>query len=221
MNLPYGLLSDSWLWLAIICCFLYLIVILRTAPWKALLNNTTGHAFFASCVLLLLLWHITTVNFPGLNYHYLGAMLLTLMFRWQLAFIAMNLVMLGMTFNGQFDWQTLPINALTMAIVPISIAWIIHRLVQRYLPNHFFIYIFVTAFFGAALTILISLLLTSGLLLVDGVYSFTKLQTDFYPVLPLMMFPEAFITGMLITLLVVFLPESVMTFDDRRYIDGK
>jgi len=36
-----------------------------------------------------------------------------------------------------------------------------------------------------------------------------------------MFFPEAFITGMLTALLVVFYPRWVLTFDDARYLQGK
>jgi uncharacterized membrane protein len=35
------------------------------------------------------------------------------------------------------------------------------------------------------------------------------------------MFPEAFVTGMLITIFVVYHPDWVKTFDDDRYIKGK
>ena len=39
--------------------------------------------------------------------------------------------------------------------------------------------------------------------------------------LPLFMFPEAFVTGMLITIFVVYRPDWVATFDDERYLRGK
>jgi uncharacterized membrane protein len=36
-----------------------------------------------------------------------------------------------------------------------------------------------------------------------------------------MMFAEAFFSGMLITGMILFRPEWVMTFDDKRYLHGK
>ena len=39
--------------------------------------------------------------------------------------------------------------------------------------------------------------------------------------IPLFMFPEAFVTGMLISIFVVYRPNWVTTFDDERYIKGK
>ncbi len=38
--------------------------------------------------------------------------------------------------------------------------------------------------------------------------------------MPLMMLPEAMLSGMLMTGLVVFRPEWVATYSDARYVDG-
>ena len=38
---------------------------------------------------------------------------------------------------------------------------------------------------------------------------------------PLFMFPEMFVTGMLICVVVVYKPDWVITFDDQRYLTGK
>jgi uncharacterized membrane protein len=218
MNIPHGMLSQSWLWVGYAIYGLAWIVVLRTAPWRRLLDNLLSHGFLGTCVLLLVLWHIETRQFPGLNYHFLGATLLTLMFRWQLAFVGMNLILLGLLFNGEAQWQTLPINALTMGLVPILTGYGLYRLVEWKLPNHLFVYIFVNAFFGAALTIGVAVTVSALLLTAAGVYHLDYLLTDYFPFLPLMMFPESFITGMLTTLAVVFYPQWVLTFDDAKYL---
>lgn len=219
MNIPHGMLSQSWLLIGFGIYALAWIVVLRTTPWRRLLDNSLSHGFLGTCVLLLVLWHIATRQFPGLNYHYLGATLLTLMFRWQLAFVGMNLVLLGMYFSGEGQWQTLPINALTMGLIPILIAYGLYRLVEWKLPNHLFVYLFVNAFFGAALTIAAAVTISALLLIAAGVYHLDYLLKDYFPFLPLMMFPESFITGMLTTLAVVFYPQWVLTFDDAKYLN--
>jgi len=218
MNIPHGMLASSWLWLAF---FLYLLVwisVLRTTSWRQLLDKSLSHAFLGTCVLLIALWHISTRQFPGLNYHFLGAALLTLLFRWQLAFVAVNIVLLALLFSGEGQWQTLPLNALTMGLLPILISYGLYRLVESKLPHNLFIYIFINAFFGAALTILIAVSATALILVEAGVYEYSYLQQYYFPFLPLMMFPESFITGMLTTLAVVFYPQWVLTFDDRKYL---
>ena len=179
------------------------------------------HVYLGTCVGLLFLWHITTTAFPGLNYHYIGATLLTLMFGWQLALVAFSLVYLGMFLNGSSDWQTLPLNILVTGLVPILTTQLIYRLVDRKLPNHFFVFIFLNAFFGAGLALLAMIAVASGILILGDVYNFTHLVKEYYPFIPLMIFPEGFITGMLISMMVAMAPNWVCSFDDARYLHGK
>ncbi|MDX1824115.1 MAG: hypothetical protein R3354_05330, partial [Thiohalomonadales bacterium] len=75
MNYPYGLLPDSWHWIAAVLYGLVLVPTLLTTPWKRFQRPETVHVFLGSCVGLLLMWHITTTLFAGLNYHYIGATL--------------------------------------------------------------------------------------------------------------------------------------------------
>ena len=218
MNISHGMLTQTWSFAAFGIYLFVWLAVLRTAPWRRLLDNSLSHGFLGSCVLLLALWHITTPHFPGLNYHFLGATLLTLMFRWQLAFVGMNLVLMGMCISGDGHWQTLPVNALTMGLIPILTSYALYRLVEWKLPNHLFIYLFINAFFGAALTIGVAVTVSALLLVSAGVYHLDYLLKEYFPFLPLMMFPEAFITGMLTTLAVVFYPQWVLTFDDTKYL---
>jgi uncharacterized membrane protein len=221
MNYPYGLLPDSWHWFAAVFYGLVLIPALLSAPWQRIKRPEIVHVFLGSCVALLLMWHITTTQFPGLNYHYIGATLLTLMFGWQLALLAFSLVFIGMMFNGSSDWQTLPMNILVMGLVPILVSQVIYRLVDGKLPNHFFIYVFLNAFFGAGIALVAMIGVASGILILGEVYSFEQLAYDYYPFIPLMVFPEGFITGMLISIMVAMTPNWVCTFDDLRYLSGK
>ena len=221
MNYPYGLLPETWHWIAAILYGLILIPTVITAPWQRFQRPEVMHVFLGSCVALLFLWQITTTQFPGLNYHYIGATLLTLMFGWQLALLAFSLVFLGMVLNGSSDWQSLPMNILVMGLVPILVSQLIYRLVDSKLPNHFFIYVFLNAFFGAGIALLAMIGIASSILILGDVYSFSQLASDYYPFVPLMIFPEGFITGMLITIFVVYRPTWVTSFDDDRYIKGK
>jgi len=221
MNYPYGLLPISWHWIAALLYGLLLIPAVITAPWQRFQRPEMAHIFLGSCVALLFMWHITTTEFPGLNYHYIGATLLTLMFGWQLALLAFSLTFLGMMFNGSSDWQSLPMNILVMGLVPILVSQLIYRVVDSKLPNHFFVYVFLNAFFGAGIAMVAMIGVASGILILGDVYSFSQLASEYYPFIPLMVFPEGFITGMLITIMVAMTPNWVCTFDDLRYLSGK
>jgi uncharacterized membrane protein len=51
-----------------------------------------------------------------------------------------------------------------------------------------------------------------------GVYSADKLFSDYFPYFALLGFAEAWLNGAAITLMVVYYPQWVGSFDDRRYL---
>jgi uncharacterized membrane protein len=54
-----------------------------------------------------------------------------------------------------------------------------------------------------------------------GAYSTAFLASDYLPYLLLLGFAEAWLSGAVITLMVVYRPEWVAAFDDRRYLGNK
>jgi len=158
---------------------------------------------------------------PGLALHHLGATLFTLLFGWQFALIGLSLVLLAVTFHGGGGWHAFSANALVSVALPVLVSYGVLRFSERRLPDNFFVYIFVCAFFGAALAIAASALGVAGLLWVNEVYDARTLVRDYVRYIPLLMFPEAFVTGALMTTFVVYAPGWVHTFDDARYLDGK
>jgi uncharacterized membrane protein len=65
---------------------------------------------------------------------------------------------------------------------------------------------------GLAATLLLGL---------SGVYPFEYLLSEYLPWFLLMAWAEAFTTGAAITLMVVYRPGWVVTFDDNRYLRNK
>jgi uncharacterized membrane protein len=119
------------------------------------------------------------------------------------------------------QWASLPLNIVLMGAVPVAVSWGILRAVERWLPTHLFVYLFVAALFGGAAALLATGLAASALLGAAGVYSFDYLGTEYIPWFLLMGWAEAFTTGAAITLMVVYRPEWVATFDDARYLHGR
>ena len=221
MNLTRELLPATWHWLALIVFCALLLRAARGAPWKLLSDSSRLNAWLGSIVLLLVLWMIRAGVQPGLGFHLLGATACTLMFGPSLAFIAMAAVVAGAAAAGSIEPWSVPINALVMGAVPIAVSLGILRAAERWLPSHFFVYIFGAAFFGGALAMLATGLTASGLLVATGAYAFEYLRSDYLPWYLLMSWAEAFTTGAALTLMVVYRPQWVCTFDDARYIIGK
>jgi len=222
LHIPSDLLPQWLLWASNSVFLLLLLLAIQHAPWKELLHQQERqHVFLGAVVALLTIWGIKAGISPGLGFHHLGATLFTLMFGWPLAIVGLTITMLASLLLQASDWASLGINGLISIVIPIIVSYSILKLSQKRLPDNFFIYIFICAFLAAGVAIAISRLSAIALLSVIRAYPDDQLVEESLQYLPLFMFPEAFVTGMLITIFVVYRPEWVSTFDDERYIRGK
>lgn len=214
-NIPAAWSTVLWLLMALLAVLMW-----RKAAWTMLKSPANLNIFLGATVALLGLWLINAGVRPGLSFHLLGATALTLMFRPWFAILSIGLVIAGMTLhNGQFD--AYPANLLLMGVLPVSASWAIYRLVESRMPNHMFIYIFINCFFGAAIAIALVGVAATLFNAASGVYKLDYLLDNYLPFYMLMAWAEAFATGMIMTLLVVYRPEWVSTFDDKRYLQSK
>ena len=147
------------------------------------------------------------------------------MFGWAFAVLGMSLVLIAFSLMaGPTDighWFSLPWTALAIGILPVTISHTVYRLVDRHLPNNFFIYIFAAAFFGAALAMGSAVLMTTAIHTLSGTFSLGQLSYNYLPYGLILMLPEAFITGMLMSIFVAYRPQWVSTFDDHRYLRSR
>lgn len=191
------------------------------APWGRLRDSEQMNVWLGMIVLLTLFWSLKAGVRPGLNFHLLGATLFTLCFGPHLAFVGLCLVLAGVTLNGAAGPFSYAANALLQAGTGVVVAQMVHRFVSRWLPANFFIFIFGNSFFGAALTILGVGLLVTVLLSVSGVYEWDYLISEYFPYFMLLGFSEAWLSGMLTTLFVIYRPDWIASFDDSRYLANK
>jgi uncharacterized membrane protein len=193
----------------------------RLAPWRRLHDNEQSHVFFGALVALLVLWVLRTEVAAGLVFHLSAMTALTLLFGWSLAVTGGALVLSGITLTGLADWPGLPINFVVEVLLPATLTQFLLMVVRSTLPKHFFIYIFVNAFLAGGVVGTLSAYFAATLLAGSGAYSWVEMQNDFFPFFPLMFFPEAFLNGWAMTLLVVFKPHWVGSFRDEEYLHGK
>ena len=166
------------------------------------------------------LWTLRAGIEPGLNYHLLGMTALCLMFDWQFALLAAGLVLAVTTWQGPAGWEAFGVNVLVMGALPVLATRLLLAASRRWLPANFFIYIFINSFLAGALAMLLCGLAAT---LVHGLASgnATVAGNDYLLYIPMLMFGEAFLNGMTMTLLVAYKPHWVATFHDRWYLEGK
>lgn len=203
---------------------------IRSAQWWRFRNATDVNILINTSIIICLFWLMNTnfensQVFVGPTLHLLGATLMTMMFGWAFAVLALSIILtvyLFITATSFIDSLfTLPWDALATCVLPVLISYRLFHFVDTRLPNNFFIYIFVCAFFGAAISIGSVVLATTGLHYFSGSYSLDKLTYNYLPYGLILMFPEAFLTGMMMSIFVVYRPHWVSTFDDSRYLRKK
>jgi uncharacterized membrane protein len=222
MNFPDDLFSDLWAFAAILPYGLFLLWAVVGAPWRRLADSRQMNVWMGTIVVLMLVWSMKAGVKPGLSLHMLGATAFTLMFGRQLALIGLSVVLAAVTFNatlkGIQGWQPFALNALALVVFPVFASYAILRFVERRLPANIFVYIFVAAFFGAAVTVVATGILTALMLWLSGAYAGELLLSEYVPFYLLLGFSEAWLNGAAITLMVVYYPHWVGSFDDRRYL---
>ena len=221
MNFAPDLFSLAWHIVAAIVGVGVAVWVVRTAPWQRLKDGHQLNALFGAAVILTLLWSLNAGVYPGLNLHLLGAMAATLIFGPQLALVVLGLALVGVTLNGSVEWGAYPINFLVMGVIPVAFGSLYFTLIERWLPRHFFVYIFVNAFIGAAVIVLLQGATVTLALFAAGAYPADTLLSEYLPFFLLLGFSEAWLSGMALTLLVLYRPEWVASFDDRSYLMNK
>ena len=213
---PWALILTSLLSLSVVWA-------LWGRPWQELIDDTAlQHRWLGATLAVVLMWQLRAQAVDWLTLHLVFTVLMTLVFKAPLALISNVLINVAMVVIGRNEWMLLGPNVLVTGIIPAAVTGTVWRLVDRRLPDNLMVFLFACGFFGAALATLVAGL--SAVLLItvagtdpDAIY----LAQEYARFLPLLMPSEAFITGMLLSILMVYHPDWVATFNDHRYIDKK
>lgn len=204
---------------ALLIWLLLLTFSLRRTLWQLLHDNPLyQHLLLGSAIALIPLWTLRAGLHDGLEVHFLGLTTLTLLLGWRLALLAPCLTLLvldyfGVTNLADFGWQ-----ALVGIALPVASSWLLFLASWAWLPRHLFVYIFVAAFLGGALAISVKVAASALLMGISGSYPWHTITADYLSIWPLLLFPEALLNGMAMTVLAIYRPHWVNTFFDRTYL---
>ncbi|WP_434601865.1 energy-coupling factor ABC transporter permease [Pseudomonas sp. Z4-7] len=191
------------------------------APWVELFTDSRRqHLLFGTVFALILLWMVRRDFDTGVSYHFIGLTAVTLLLDWPLAILGGLFAQLALVLLGRQDMMAIGANGALLVLLPVLVTECCAILVERAQPRNLFVYIFCSGFLAAALSALACLLLGLGLLWYDGIFAMPYWLEDFIGYLWLMIFPEAFINGMVVSALVVFSPEWLETFNRTRYLSA-
>ena len=220
VNITADLFPPIWYWCFDIAFVLLLILATGFMDWKELkADKELQHRFGASLVILVLIWSMRAGVSTGLGIHFFLVTTLHLVFGWQIALYSVALAMFGMVWIGCESWQGIGINGFVSGVVPILCTYILWKIQKRSRLNSPFAFVFLVAFLGAIISVIVSGLLMTVIFLGARVYSFDHIVSQFWIYVPLIALPEAVLNGMFITGLIVYKPDWVKLFDQKKYFN--
>ncbi|WP_051258707.1 energy-coupling factor ABC transporter permease [Chitinibacter tainanensis] len=214
------LYADSWLTLGWFCLAWGCVVALRREAWRAIpQGQLTG--WLAACVLILLSWQLKAEIQSGIAFHILGSAALMLIAGPWRALLGMAVLFSLQGLYGHIPLERIGIIWTLKALIPISLTALLLHWTQLKLPLNYFVYIFINCFAAAALSMWAFGISHTLVLATSGSYAASFLLEEILPYYFLMGWPEGFITGLNLTLLVVWQPQLISTFDDRKYLQKR
>ena len=189
------------------------------ARWSRFKGEEVTHVYLGSVLFLVVLWSIRTTLAGAPPLHLLGVGALCLSAGPALALVGGALVVVVTTAVQGAPLANAGLAFVVQVAVPVAVQHGALLASQRALPRNPFAYFFAVAFAGGAASFFAAAIAGRGLALAAGLGGAGAVTDGDYAVLALLLsFGEATLTGMLITLAVVYRPGWVATFDDARYL---
>ena len=216
-NLSLVSLTSCWV-LMLLTLSLAIRYASKYGDWARLTTCSLTHVWHATIAIVVATWSLKATLNGGFTFHLLAMTGITLALGVPLALLsgALATVVFITIHSGSF----LNIAAIwvPLSLVPIATTRLVLWASHRWLPANFFVYIFVVAFGGAALARFMALLASLCLWSLNDGQSLRRLLSEYLPYGIHLAFAEALLTGMIVTIAVVYKPQWISTFDDKRYL---
>jgi len=212
-------LPDFLLIISTLIAGLTLVYALLVAPWGALIKvPERQHLFFFAIICLVILWLIKITWVKGFLLHPLGMTAVTVIFGWRLAIILGSIALLAFELLSHGQWMSMPVDYLFTVLLPVTLSYLLIRLVQSWQSRNLFVFVLGVGFIGAMLGVLIDVGLIMLLAYSVGYQTFVDQLGHKFAIIIMLLNVEGFLNGAVVTAMSVFAPQLVKSFDDRKYL---
>jgi uncharacterized membrane protein len=221
MDLTAVALPRPWVIAGWVCALPAILWAARAAPLSRFAESEQVHVWYGGIFCLVALWTIQATVGEGFTFHLLGVAAFTLIVGPPFALPGTALAVVALIAVRGGEWANAGVAFVTMGVVPVVVTASVLRYSERRLPPNFFVYIFVGTFLGAWIAYGAAALAGAAILTLAAGRPAELVFGEYAPYFLQLGFGEAMLTGMVLTLAVVYRPRWVTTFDDRRYLDGR
>lgn len=186
--------------------------------WTRYRENEPVHAFLGALAGMTLLWQVRGSVGGTFAFHLLGSAILALAAGVPRALAGGAVVVALVTALRGAPPQHAAWVWLTLVAVPVGVTGALLRALVAWLPPNIFVYVFAGAFGGGALSLAAAGLAGAAYTMAAAGVPAATVFGDHAPYLVYLAFAEGTLTGMIVTLAVVYRPAWVATFDDARYL---
>lgn len=218
MDVAAAPLSPAWIAGSALAALAVLGCALWCAPWRRFASSEAVHVWYGTIFALVVLWSVRATIDRVVVIHLLGTAGFALASGGPLALVGGAVVVVVAALVHGTPLANVPLVYLLSVALPVGVALALLRATQRHLPPNFFVYAFAAGFLGPALALGAAGVAGAAVLALTGAADAAVVFGDYVPFLLYLAFAEGTLTGMLVTLLVVYRPQWVATFDDARYL---
>jgi uncharacterized membrane protein len=173
------------------------------------------HLVLGALVVSFCLWQLRGWLDDQAAIYILGINLMTLILGWAftVVIVVINSFLLIVVGANEIDYWA--VNTFVYGCLPIIISHVIYRFVVYWFDNPFS-YIFICGFFGAIASLVLPTLVLWLYLFINK-HLAGEVVLTYLSYSPVICIPEGVLNGMLLVSFVVFLPDLVKTYDEKRY----
>ncbi len=214
MHFDSDLMSAGVRWVAMGVTLLMGLAAGYLAPWQLLRVSLRQHLVFGTTLVLSLAW-LLVIDLPvGMSLHPVLMVTVALLLGASLAVLVGLSALAITTFLTGGEWSSYGVDALCTVAAPVVSSYISLALSRRIAVAKGFVFTLGAGFLGGGLSVVIMALVALLLIAGSGQWELLRTSLDNAALLPLLIFPEAFLNGTLVTALVVFQPNWVRLFEE-------
>jgi len=176
------------------------------------------HGWLGAVLAIALAWILSTRTPEGPPLHLLATPLVALMFGRDLAAVAVAPAIIAAILWRQGEWASAPATWLLAGYLPAHLTYLLHRAADRFVPRNVFTYIFLSGFFTPGIVFALTVVVAAAAYTAAAGVPWQRLADGFIPYGLLLAWGEAFLSGLLAAIFVVYEPRWMVTFDDARYL---